>query len=286
MLDLKANASGSPLSRTFAFEMDSDDSEQKATTRSNLHDARELVKVGDQIGKLQKQLSDLQNSQSSLSSSLSADLVPRRATIEDKIAAHKFLESNAEATQSSVCKLLADGGFPGLENQFVLLKQANFSKFIGAGEKACASAGRPPVLSDEDCRYISIVVENCSFKNKAALVIQVKMLMRTLALMRHGLADVKVLDSRNNISNLDADGKKRRRKTAPQRRSRDAANSDLQDDEEDADSDTTEDGETVHFKQSLATVFGNTAHSLNLQRVAGFQWPSDFTFRNYSAKYG
>jgi len=147
LLDLKANASGSSFSRALAFQMNADDSQKEVTTRSNLHDARELVKVGDDIGRLQKQLNEMQNSQNSLASNLSADLVSRRATFEDKIAAQKFLESNAEATQRSVCKLLANGEFPGLENQIVLLKPNQFSKFISAGKKACGSAWRPPVLS-------------------------------------------------------------------------------------------------------------------------------------------
>lgn len=210
-----------------------------------------------------------------------------KATIEHKESAFKWLMDNPKRTQAEACKLLGNGTMPGMEGVKVLLKSKSLSKFVvrkETGQTFKEGKGRPQILSEETCKFITRMLEQGSSKNKAQLFVQIATFMRTMLVLKEGILKVEELDIECRSSRL-IPGKGRRTR-ARRKRSRD-----IESEDSESSSDETEDenGESLgeaQFKRAMSEIFGNTSKGFRMVKAGEFAWPSLKTVRAYAKRYG
>ena len=103
--------------------------------------------------------------------------------------AHRKSKKNA-----GHCKLLENGKMPGMQGVKVLLKSKSLSKFVvrkETGQTIKEGKGRPQILSEETCKFITRMLEQGSSKNKAQLFVQFATFMRTMLVLKECILKVK-----------------------------------------------------------------------------------------------
>ena len=110
-----------------------------------------------------------------------------KAKLHHKNAAFEWLKADSNRTQNQACELLGKALLPGCEGIKVLLKKRNLSKFCVKKNSGQDGKGRPQLLDDETCQFITKMLEMGSSKHKCQLFVQIATFMRTMVLLKEGI---------------------------------------------------------------------------------------------------
>jgi hypothetical protein len=214
-----------------------------------------------------------------------------KAKLEHKNAAYRWLKESNKRTQAEARELLAKGTLPGVERLKVNISQSSFSKFCGkmdSGQMPKERKGRPQILCEETCQYITRLLRMASNKNKCQLYVQIATIMRTVLVLKEGIMKLEELDELCRVSSLERGKGRRHRADASKRKRRRNSEHENDDESDSSESDTDGEGEPVaesDFKRAMSELFAHNSKGIRFVKAGEFAWPSIKTVRSYAKRY-
>ena len=275
--------------------------EQTRATRANTNTAVESLQLLGEADELRLKARKLELESERMSQNLSEEDKQRarelvlgvKAKLVHKKAAYKWLQESSKRTQVEARELLAKGTLPGFERLKVHISQSCFSKFCSKmehGKTTKDGKGRPQILSEETCQYITRMLRTGSNKHKCQLYVQIATFMRTILVLKEGVIKIGELDEECRVSSLER-GKGRRHRAAKSKRKRGRSSQSESESSgsEDSDASDTEDEDgpvsESDFKREMSELFGHNSRGIRFVKAGEFAWPSLKTVRTYAKRY-